>query len=652
MDGDGLASPGEVRAHLERIYGASLDAGLRVLVCSKKNFAGSWHESIDSAAAAAMALAGETDVYVGIGTRRTPPKDTKKRGLAEEIDSIPGLWADIDFGTEGHEKKNLPKTFDEAKAFVLALFPMHAPTMVLFSGHGLQAYWLFPEPWIFESAEERRKAAALSVRFSATVKAFAKVKGYGIDSVFDLSRVFRLAGTVNRKTTPVPVRVDSWNSTRRYEADELEGLLVAEEFIPDAAGRVKAHASIGFLELSPGREPPTDALVALLTNHEKARATWEGKRPDMADQSPSSLDFSLAVIAARCGWTDQEIADLLIARRRRAGQDLKTTKRGAIRLDYYQRTLANARKRVEDEKGEAEVEESDADPLINSEGKPIDDKAREKIFKRVRWVFGIPIVRFVQRGDGDEALFSFILGDETQVPLGTASALDNQGTMRSKVYPIAHRFPKRLKAATWDRIMAELGSVVEVIENPEATREGQFASLLVEYLIAKRSLSRQEDWTAALTMGEPFVRDGQLFVCTTNIEAWARTSYTRKVDSRSLWIDLPAWGFQTTTENARVAGRKIVRRYWRIPIDDLTSRGEDVFIPIVFGSGPASEKAPGGSAGSARNGGSATTPATGSTGSPALGGSSGSSEGSGRGKTSPRPVSGQTGKEVGSDGPG
>ena len=103
------------------------------------------------------------------------------------------------------------------------------------------------------------------------------------------------------------------------------------------------------VELDPKADPPRAKFDALMQGNRFAQ-TWGHARSDLQDQSPSTYDMSLASQAVGAGWTDQEVTDLLIAHRRYQKVDLK------LRLDYYQRTLANARASM----GEDKVDEIDA----------------------------------------------------------------------------------------------------------------------------------------------------------------------------------------------------------------------------------------------------------------------------------------------------
>ena len=59
-----------------------------------------------------------------------------------------------------------------------------------------------------------------------------------------------------------------------------------------------------------------------MENDQKFKRSWEHRRPDMQDPSASGYDQSLANIALAAGWSDQEIANLMIAHRRKYGEDL------------------------------------------------------------------------------------------------------------------------------------------------------------------------------------------------------------------------------------------------------------------------------------------------------------------------------------------
>jgi len=151
-----------------------------------------------------------------------------------------------------------------------------------------------------------------------------------------------LPGTVNRKgDPPVEIRVVESND-RRYNPGDFETFMAEE--IP--AETPEVH--VGALVLRPDAAPPTEKLNRLRCNSKAFSDSWNQWRSDFIDQSQSAYDQSLADIAALNGWTDQEIADLLIAVRRRHGH--KPEK--ALRADYVARTISLARRGAQERSAE------------------------------------------------------------------------------------------------------------------------------------------------------------------------------------------------------------------------------------------------------------------------------------------------------------
>jgi len=573
--------------HLRATFG-NLDEDFRFLVCSRRDFSGKWFGDVDAASRFAEVESSSSDVYLGVAVRRADRLPARgARGSAETVDGIPGLWLDVDVAGPAHAKKGLPTSFDAARRFVADVLPTFPPSLVVFTGHGLQAWWLFPEVWTFDTDAERADAKRFLARFAATVRAVANRSKIVVDPVFDLARVFRLAGTWNRKTDPPVATIletgGEEGNLRRWDRDDLDAAFVLDDEVETGPGK---GIAVDGLVLDETRRPPEDALLAMVANDEKIRATWERRRTDLRDTSASSYDFALAIFAARAGWRDQEIADLLVAWRVKHGEPLKTSKSGrTIRFDYYARTIRAARAAIADERDEKAYEDEDEVPLV-VDGSPVDLSARAKILEKARGVFGLPIVRFVQNGEEEDARFSFVLADGRFVQLGGGGDLEDQRRMRGRIYPVIRRFPKSLKPKAWSRLWEELGAVCETIANEESGREGRFAALLYEYLSEKTgavssSIRSAANWKDSVPTGDPFVRDGRLFVCVTSIESFARTVFPRKTETREIWSVLGEWGFENSTVKVRQGGREIGRKYWSIPVDDLAER-KGVSVPVAY----------------------------------------------------------------------
>jgi hypothetical protein len=297
-----------------------------------------WFRGLDPAAALVERLRSE-DLYVGVGlaANRHGPNERCKASCTV---GIPALWIDLDIAGTAHQKPNLPPTIEDALRLIPTDLP---PSMIVHTGHGVQCWWLLREPWLFANSEERVRAADLARRFNLLFKLRAKERGWDVDSVSDLARVLRIPGSTNTKIhgahCPVYVYRDSQH---RYGVTELQGYLDAAGIDDVQNGRCRRAAATrqsddSWVELRPDANPPSEKFQLLCEIEPRFLRSWKHKRKDLQDQSPSAYDMSLATFAARVMWSDQEVADLLIAHRRKHDADLK------LRQDYYRRTIEKAR---------------------------------------------------------------------------------------------------------------------------------------------------------------------------------------------------------------------------------------------------------------------------------------------------------------------
>jgi hypothetical protein len=193
------------RRFLRALYGESPPGylGLSVFGSGSKTH---WLPAhmLSEAADLAVELSETRDVYLNVGLR-AEDLGKEKRGVAEEVVALPGLWADIDVEGPAHKEQSLPSTKREAQK-ILRGIPL-PPSLIIDSGHGLQVWWLFKELWAFDSEGEREKAQELSRRFQATLRAKAEAYGWRLDGTHDLARVLRIPGTYNRKLEPKEVEI-------------------------------------------------------------------------------------------------------------------------------------------------------------------------------------------------------------------------------------------------------------------------------------------------------------------------------------------------------------------------------------------------------------------------------------------------------------
>lgn len=188
--------------------------------------------ALNAAEKVILKYADKADLYLSVGTHEAPQPT---RGGESTIISIPGLWADLDIGTEGHKPASLPNPATEQEALsIVAGLP--DPSMLMHSGGGLQAFWIFENgPWVFESKEDKATAKKAIQEWANLLEEKGKELGFHVDKVADLARILRVPGSQNHKTgTPRPVQI-RWINKPGHDVEELTsfGIPDSHNYDPD-----------------------------------------------------------------------------------------------------------------------------------------------------------------------------------------------------------------------------------------------------------------------------------------------------------------------------------------------------------------------------------------------------------------------------------
>ena len=196
----------------------------RIAICHRNRdgeFAvASLAQSIEEAVAVTLRAAQYSCVWYGIGAIRRDKQSG--RGEFNDIVAIPGLWLEVDFGKPGGPP-DIETAVDIAKSMPLP------PSMIVSTGHGIHAYWLFKEAWELPGSAERGLAQSYLHGWRQQLIRELARRGFGApDAVSDLPRVFRPAGTENQKDPQhkLPVVVILVDDTRYLPED-------FEQFIPE-----------------------------------------------------------------------------------------------------------------------------------------------------------------------------------------------------------------------------------------------------------------------------------------------------------------------------------------------------------------------------------------------------------------------------------
>lgn len=289
-----------------------------------------------------------------------------------------GLWVEIDIAGPGHESEHLPADREQAQKIIDAMGLK--PTLVVSSGGGLHCWWLLAEPWLVRDAQdgdaERELMAKLERDWVFTAKHHAEILGrWQIDSVFDLARLLRPAGTTNRKIDGQPRKVEivHHDPAAVYNPDDFTEVMPDDKVLDAYAGpRGSDGVRLSLTEEqkavlrdvninavwarvnSPAYKavdytPPwlADILelmaeaVEMGDEPSKLIKTWQGDRPDLKDDQ-NRLDAALARLLIDLGVTDTEgVVEAIMCRRLRLTDSGKADKvNPQKRIDYIVRTVA------------------------------------------------------------------------------------------------------------------------------------------------------------------------------------------------------------------------------------------------------------------------------------------------------------------------
>lgn len=519
---------------------------------------------VDEAVERALKTRG-ADLYFGLGLRRAK---TAGRGEAADVVAIPGVWIDLDFAEWAHRKDSKKKYPPQAVAErVLAEMPL-PPSVVVASGGGLHAYWLTDE--LIDVEADRPRAERLVSGWEALVaEKLARAGGYVLDSVHDLARVLRVPGSWNyRHGRAVEVVGPPEADWARYDIADLEQFIEGRAVESPRVEAVKYE--VGELLRDPAANPPTEKMDALRFNSPEFTRTWEHKR-----NFPSNSDYeiSLAHYAIQALWSDQEIADLLIAHRRK--YEPEKLSKLTERLDYLARTIGKARgdknhdAAVRALNGDAEaLDHMPEQPAERAEATP---DQRQVDLDRLSAVFGVKIEKWIQIGK-DRPLYLLRLVGGTEIKIGgTAAVLDNCKAFERAIYAETGIVMQPLKKGAWRGVCEALARICETIDS-EDMRDAAAMEWSVEQYLKINDMFDATRRDEACQRSATFVEDGWIHVCIEPLRRWINTHGGDRLSKSDFFQALRAIGFsQITVHHLTEHGMRTTKSYWYVKADAFES---------------------------------------------------------------------------------
>lgn len=545
----------EANAFLDAIFGRKpSDKSLFIQIWAKSSKSSSY--VLDVPTAATRALAVDRDAYVGVSL---VGKDLgrKRRGGNDDAIGIGGFWADIDVNGGPEGKRNAAPDFEAAYALANAVL---APTIIVHSGYGLQSWWLFEEPWIFGSAAERARASQLSAGWIARLRREAREQGFTIDATQDLARLMRVPGTTNAKGS-LNAPVTGYGEP----IFEQDGPRYEVEVIAEHAERVEAKSNgiVGgevSVDVHPEATPPFAKLEALRENNPKFELTWKRERRDLVDKSPSGYCLSIASFCAHAGFSDQEIANTLIAYRAKHGDDEKYD-------EWYGRTIRKARSTIREQQRDDEREDA-VEKLVEIGENDEDDADPDRIATLFSEMIGggYHVKELVQSNDDpDAAIFRLILSNGTVVKIGHFDNLDDPNKFAKRFAVVTGYRPKLAKKGDWIKALNGLLKMRTIRDAEVTTLRSQVLSALRSYVDATLTPDHNE----AAARRDPFERGHFIWIAPKSFHDYMTRQLRKRITFGDLEEVLDTLGFEKRAKNYRdpdtPSGQNTTRDYYRAP---------------------------------------------------------------------------------------
>jgi len=252
---------------------------------------------------------------------------------------------------------------------------------------------------------------------------------------------------------------------------------------------------IGDLDLSQRVDP--EKLQSLISNNPKFRKTWNHQRDDLKDPSMSGYDLSLANFAAQAGWSDNEIAALIILHRYNRNEEKK-----GQRQDYLKNQIGLARKGMRDGISEKDLQ-------LNQSIETAKDGDPEKALGVLSEALGISIEKILKRGK-EGAQYYFVIGEQ-DILIGGSGALFKIGTVKVKIFDVLKIKINKISEKKWDALSDLFPCIIEDDLEYKLNRRVEILEMIEEYILSK-PLYFGEDWNKALPGNRTFEKDGEIWL--------------------------------------------------------------------------------------------------------------------------------------------
>ena len=309
----------------------------------------------------------------------------------------------------------------------------------------------------------------------------------------------------------------------------------------------------------PQANPPQGKLLRLSSANPQFLNIWEETLPDSPYESARDYDLALAsmAMAAQDRWTDQEICDLIIAKRRARGQSLMPER------EYYDGIIASARRPLERDQAEEDLK-----ILLYCRNGETTDEERARILDLLHRVLGVRIYG-ITRFIGDPPIF-WMSTDGGDVTIGRVDHLTSQTDFSNLVLGATGVVMTPRNREQWRMIVQAL---MRAAINDDV---GDASYPLVEmrewihaYLVSRKPLPKCH--LNVFIAHHPFMHEEQAHIFLQKFTSWLRTRTQGPLIAGDLARRLKILGGQPKELPFTLNGRTTKRSVWRLP-DEFADR--------------------------------------------------------------------------------
>ena len=554
----------ETRSFLEALFANKPDTAYILIWTLGGDFKRSrWFLDLSRAAAYVESLTG-CNAYVGIGLS---PSDFGEfnRCESEKTAGIVGLTADIDMKSDAHPKGARPATIPQALSILPAELP---PTIIIETGNGVQCWWLFKEPWIFEDAAARQQAASLSSRWQTLLKYCTQKNGWAFERLGDLARVLRIPGTSNIKDPTNPKNVTIRGITdQRYNPSDFRAYLDDLEIpVEDEKARVAKtlteHLTDDSLIINLAVGVHDEQLRGWMEQDPQFCRTWHHQRTDMQDESQSGYDLALACFGVKHGLSDQQVTDLIVHNRRVQGAKQSKS------LDYFRRTISTARNGTS---RRIAATDATAPPPIRPTLSAVsaDPNEKAKLCERISGIIGIQIVRLVKL-NGQEPVFIMEFEEGGCIQFPDAGKLISQRFFKTALAARAGKLLRKFSAWEWEQFAQMMLDACTVCEGTDDLELKGAARMYIDQYLAAYLTLRSVDNLGNENLLSPVLDKGQVTISSTHLQL-----FINKLTAQNLSV------IRVAAMIAVVGGKPVrLRRNglkeqsrWALPVEEFDPKG-------------------------------------------------------------------------------